>query len=147
MAPLCLAKWVLCEGYGNMGCQVSKRGIQNFIYFCQKSTNFRKILDLAIRLQCRVIGLMGLIMENKVHQKLQLSKNVTNKNDIATYNAYQQFSQQACTNFMYINILYQLMGQFFCVSLSSICFLSRFDSCLQTYVLKKIKTARFMLCL
>ena len=50
MAPLCLAKWALCEGYGNMGCQVSKRGIQNFIYFCQKSTNFRKILDLAIRL-------------------------------------------------------------------------------------------------
>ena len=39
------------------------------------------------------------------------------------------------------------LGQFFCVSLSSICFLSCLDSCLQTYVLKKIKTARFMLCL
>ena len=39
------------------------------------------------------------------------------------------------------------MGQFFCVGLSSICFISRLDSCLQTYVLKRIKTARFMLCL
>ena len=39
------------------------------------------------------------------------------------------------------------VGQFFCVSLSSICFLSRLDSCLQTYILKKIKAARFMLCL
>ena len=32
----------------------------------------------------------------------------------------------------------QLKGQFFCVGLSSICFLSCLDSCLQTYVLKKI---------
>ena len=40
-----------------------------------------------------------------------------------------------------------IMDQFFWVGLSSICFLSCLDSCLQTYVLKKIKTARFMLCL
>ena len=37
--------------------------------------------------------------------------------------------------------------QFFCVGLGSICYLSCLDSCLQTYVLRKIKTARFMLCL
>ena len=39
------------------------------------------------------------------------------------------------------------LAQFFCIGLSSICFLSRLDSCLQTYVWKKIQTARFMLCL
>ena len=33
---------------------------------------------------------------------------------------------------------YFLVEQFFCVGLGSICYLSRLDSCLQTYVLRKI---------
>ena len=39
------------------------------------------------------------------------------------------------------------MGQFFCVGLGSMFYLLCLDSCLQTYVLRKIKTSRFMLCL
>ena len=39
------------------------------------------------------------------------------------------------------------LGVFFCVGLGSMFYLSCFDSCLQTYVLRKIKTERFMLCL
>ena len=38
------------------------------------------------------------------------------------------------------------MEQFFCVGLGSVCYLSCLDSCSQTYVLRKIKAARFMLC-
>ena len=40
-----------------------------------------------------------------------------------------------------------ILEQFFCVGLGPICYLSRLDSCLQTYVMRKIKTVRFMLCL
>ena len=43
--------------------------------------------------------------------------------------------------------LFNMQEQFFCFGLSFICYLSCLDSCLQTYVLRKIKTARFMLCL
>ena len=39
------------------------------------------------------------------------------------------------------------MEQFFCVALGSSCYLLCLDSCLQPYFLRKIKTARFMLCL
>ena len=39
------------------------------------------------------------------------------------------------------------LEQFFCVGLGSMFYLLCLDSCLQTYVLRKIKTARFMLCL
>ena len=39
------------------------------------------------------------------------------------------------------------MGQFFCVGLGCMFYLLCLDSCLQTYVLRKMKTARFMLCL
>ena len=41
----------------------------------------------------------------------------------------------------------QSVEQFVCVGLGFICYLSCLDSCLQTYVLRKIKTERFMLCL
>ena len=40
-----------------------------------------------------------------------------------------------------------IMGQFFCVGLGSKFYVLCLDSCLQTYVIRKIKTARFMLCL
>ena len=40
---------------------------------------------------------------------------------------------------------YQSLGQFFCVGLGSMFYLLCLDSCLQTSVLKKIKTARLML--
>ena len=46
-----------------------------------------------------------------------------------------------------LNLPIIILEQFFCVGLGSICYLSCLDSCLQTYVLRKIKTARFMLCL
>ena len=39
------------------------------------------------------------------------------------------------------------MGQFFCVGLGSMFCILCLDLCLQTYVLRKMKTARFMLCL
>ena len=39
------------------------------------------------------------------------------------------------------------LGQFFCVGLGFMFYLLCLVSCLQTYVLRKMKTARFMLCL
>ena len=46
---------------------------------------------------------------------------------------------------MYSNMY--VVEQFFCVGLGSICYFSCLDSCLQTYVLRNIKTARFIICL
>ena len=43
--------------------------------------------------------------------------------------------------------LIQTVGQFFCVGLGFMFYLLCLDSCQQTYVLRKMKTARFMLCL
>ena len=56
--------------------------------------------------------------------------------------------EQGC--YFWIRLFYKHqapMEQFSCVGLGSICYISCLDSCLQTYVLRKIKTARFMLCL
>ena len=56
------------------------------------------------------------------------------------------------TKIFFIKFLFHIkkfikaVEQFFCVGLGSICCLSHLDSCLETYVLRKIKTARFLLC-
>ena len=50
-------------------------------------------------------------------------------------------------SFVRILISNFIMGQFFCVGLGFMFHLLCLDSCLQTYVLRKIKTSRFMLCL
>ena len=50
-----------------------------------------------------------------------------------------------------MNILYEaykaILGQFICLGLGFMFYLLCLDSCLQTYVLRKIKTSIFMLCL
>ena len=50
-------------------------------------------------------------------------------------------------NKLNLMLVFEIMGQFFCVSLGSMFYLSCLDSCLQTYVSRKFKTSRFMICL
>ena len=82
-----------------------------------------------------------------VHQLGQ--RNVFNSNWSKMYYIFVLLHLQVFTRIFqcFSFLIYLTMGQFFCVRLGSICYLSCLDSCLQTYVLRKIKTARFMLCL
>ena len=48
---------------------------------------------------------------------------------------------------IFVTIKTNSLGQFFCFGLGSMFCILCLDLCLQTYVLRKMKTARFMLCL
>ena len=55
--------------YGNLSCQISKRGIQNQLYFWPK-INQRKLLLFVIRHRVEP-SKIGIIFENKMFQKLK----------------------------------------------------------------------------
>ena len=105
-----------------------KAGVENEVLY-----SLRACLSQLGRHSCLHSGLKFLLKEHFLFWKVVWWKKRHVK--FATYSKFWIFFSS------------HSMGVFFCVGLGSMFYLLCFNSCLQTYVLRKIITVRLMLCL